>query len=118
MTIIHNTVAAACVPLSAVAGSKIGQYLAASGEVPAWLAPIIGPAGALIGTLLAIRWLLTRLDKAETKADARDAERDKNLSLIASMVVQNQQIIEQNSEALTEVRSVIKKCSGHASPEK
>ena len=62
---------------------------------------------ALVGTLLAIRWLLKRLDRAETKADARDAERDKNLQLIAAMTVQNQAIIAQNSEVLADVKIAI-----------
>ena len=110
MTIIHNSIAAAAVPLSAVAGSKIGAYMAQVTELPSWLTPLLGPAGALGGTLLAIRWLLARLDKAETKADARDAERDKNLALIATMVVQNQSVIEQNSEVLSEVKDAIRHC--------
>lgn len=107
MTIITNTIAAATVPLSAVAGSKVGSYIADTASLPAWAASIMGPVGALVGTLLAIRWLLARLDKAETKADKRDAERDSNLALIASMTVQNQQVIEQNSEVLSEVKSAI-----------
>ena len=91
MDIIPNTISAACVPLTAVFGSKIGNYV------------------ALSGTLLAIKWLLTRLDKAEQKADVRDQERDKNLQLIASMTVQNQAVIEQNSEVLSDVKQAIEK---------
>jgi ABC-type enterochelin transport system ATPase subunit len=111
MTILTNTVAAATVPLSAVAGGKVGVYLASADIVPAWASSMLGPAGALVGTLLAIRWLLARLDKAEAKADKRDAERDTNLALIASMTVQNQQVIEQNSELLQDVKQAIEKCA-------
>ena len=107
MNIVHNTIAAATVPLSAMAGNKIGSYMAQVSDLPQWLTPLLGPAGALGGTLLAIRWLLARLDKAETKADARDTERDKNLALIATMVVQNQSVIEQNSEVLSEVKNIL-----------
>jgi hypothetical protein len=108
MTIIHNTIAAACVPLTAIFGSKIGNYVATTHPIPDWLMPLLGPAGALVGTLLAIRWLLTKLDKAEAKADLRDIERDKNLTMIATMTTQNQTVIEQNSEVLAEVKEAVK----------
>lgn len=112
MNIITNTIAAAVVPLSAVAGCKFLIYLGQTAStVPDWLTPLLGPVGALVGTLLAIRWLLTRLDKAEVKADLRDAERDKNLTLIAAMTVQNQTIIQQNSEVLADVKSAINRHS-------
>ena len=109
MTIIHNTIAAACVPLTAVFGSKIGSYVAQTTQLPEWLSPLLGPIGALSGTLLAIKWLLARLDKAETKAEQRDVERDKNLTMIATMTAQNQAIIEQNSEVLADVKTAISK---------
>lgn len=109
MDIIPHTISAACVPLTAVFGSKIGNYVAQTLPVADWLTPLLGPLGALSGTLLAIKWLLTRLDKAEQKADVRDQERDKNLQLIASMTVQNQAVIEQNSEVLSDVKHAIEK---------
>jgi len=109
MNIVHNTIAAACVPLTAVFCSKIGNYMAQTLPVADWLTPLLGPVGALGGTLLAIKWLLNRLDKAEQKADVRDQERDKNLQLIASMTIQNQTVIEQNSEVLSDVKSAIAK---------
>ena len=109
MNIIHNTIAAACVPLTAVFGSKIGNYIATTTPLPEWIAPLLGPVGALIGTLLAIKWLLTRLDKAENKAEQRDIERDKNLAMIATMTAQNQIVIEQNSEVLADVKNALTK---------
>jgi len=113
MTSIQTTVAAAAVPLVAVFGQKTGLYIAAAAgpEMPDWVAPLLGPAGALIGTLLAIRWLLTRLDRVEAKSEKRDAERDANMTLLTTLTVQNQQVIEQNSEALTEVKEIIRECS-------
>lgn len=109
MTIIHNTIAAACVPLTAVFGSKLGNYVAQTTQLPEWLSPLLGPIGALSGTLLAIKWLLARLDKAETKAEQRDIERDKNLTMIATMTAQNQIVIEQNSEVLADVKNALTK---------
>ena len=109
MNIVHNTVAAACVPLAAILTSKLGNYAAQTATLPDWIGPLLGPIGALVGTLLAIKWLLDRLDKAESKAEQRDIERDKNISMIATMTSQNQAVIEQNSELLSEVKIAIEK---------
>jgi ABC-type enterochelin transport system ATPase subunit len=115
MNAVHTTVSAAAVPLSALLGSKMGIYLStASPSLPDWLTPLLGPAGALIGTLLAIRWLLARLDRVEAKAEKRDAERDANMTLICTIAVQNQEVIEQNSSTLQDVKAVIQKCSGRS----
>lgn len=110
MSIVTHTISAAVVPLSAVIMAKSGNFLAQTIPMPDWLAPMLGPVGALVGTLVAIKWLLARLDKAEQKADARDQERDKNLHLLATMTIQNQTVIEQNSEVLADVKSAIQKC--------
>ena len=109
MNIVTHTISAAVVPLSAMMLSKSGNFLAQTVPMPDWLSPMLGPVGALVGTLLAIKWLLTRLDRAEQKADVRDQERDKNLQLIASMTVQNQAVIKQNSEVLSDVKQAIEK---------
>jgi transposase len=58
--------------------------------------------------IIAIRWLLERLDKAEVKSDQRDEERAKNMAMIATMTLQNQTVIEQNSEVLVEVKNALK----------
>lgn len=108
MSAIHTTTAAAAVPLSAVLGGKVGSLLSdAVTGLPDWLAPMLGPAGALLGTLVAIRWLLTRLDRVEAKSDKRDVERDANMQLLATMVAQNQAVISQNSEALSDFKNII-----------
>ena len=112
MNAVHTTISAATVPLSALLGSKMGAYLStAATGLPEWITPLLGPAGALVGTLLAIKWLLARLDRVEAKAEARDAERDANMKLITTIAVQNQNVIEQNSETLQEVKAIIQKCS-------
>lgn len=112
MHFIENTTAGACVPLSAIAGGKIAWYIGEVTDLPNWAGSLLGPLGALAGTIIAIRWLLARLDKAETKADLRDKERDANLTLIAQMTMQNQTVISQNSVILSEVKDAIEKCVG------
>ena len=109
---MHNpqdAIALITVPLSAIFGNKAGTILAEASMMPDWASHLLGPLGALAGTILAIRWLLARLDKAEIKADIRDKERDANLTLIAQMTMQNQTVISQNSEILHEVKCAIQK---------
>jgi len=105
----HTTLSAAAVPLSAIAGSKIGAFLATTDTTPSWAAGLLGPIGALVGTLLAIRWLLARLDKSEAKHDAREVERDRNFQTLVTLTVQNQEIIEQNSSVLRDVKTKLEK---------
>ena len=109
MNITPHIISVAVVPLSAAVLGKAGGFVAEAAALPDWLAPLIGPLGALTGTLIAIRWLLERLDKAEVKNDQRDEERAKNMALIATMTLQNQTVIEQNSEVLQEVKNALNK---------
>ena len=112
MSAPHTIASAAVVPLVATFGGKLGAYVSTvTPGLPEWVAPLLGPAGALIGTLLAIRWLLARLGKVESKIEKRDEEFNKNLTAITTIAVQNQQIIEQNSETLSDVKEIIKNCS-------
>lgn len=109
MNIVTQLISVAVVPLSAAVLGKAGNFVAETTPLPDWLAPLIGPVGALTGTLIAIRWLLERLDKAEVKNDLRDEERAKNMASIATMTMQNQTVIEQNSNVLLEVKEALKK---------
>lgn len=98
------------VPIASIVGSKTGHFIAQTAHTPDWLTPLIGPVGALAGMVCAIRWLVTRLDKQEVKADLRETERAVNLRLIAEMNAQNQAIISQNSLMLAEAKCAIEKC--------
>jgi hypothetical protein len=108
MNIVTHIISVAVVPLSAAALGKAGGFIAEAAALPDWLTPLIGPVGALTGMIIAIRWLLERLDKAEVKSDQRDEERAKNMAMIATMTLQNQTVIEQNSEVLVEVKNALK----------
>ena len=108
MTLTAQLTAAAAVPLSAIAGGRIGGIIATATN-PDWIGPLLGPLGALAGTLLAIRWLLARLDKSEARHEARDAERERNMQTLIALTVQNQEVINQNSIVLREVKSTITK---------
>lgn len=100
------------IPVAVLAGSKAGLITAniIEGNHPSWVTALLGPVGALAGTVLAIRWLLARLDKQEVKAEERDKERIEQTKIITEMTIQNQAVIAQNSTMLAEARFAIEKC--------
>lgn len=109
MSSIHISIAAATVPLSAMFGSKLGTFLAATEGVPSWAGGVLGPVGTTICTLIAVKWLTNRLDKSEAKTEQREAERLENFKVLVTLTTQNHLIIEQNSEVLTEVKEALRK---------
>ena len=108
-----TVIATLIIPVAVLAGSKAGLITAniIEGAHPSWGSALLGPLGALTGTVLAIRWLLKRLDKQEMKADIRDEERIKQTAIITEMTLQNQAIIAQNSTMLAEAKFAIEKCT-------
>jgi hypothetical protein len=110
MTVSSHILAAATVPLSALAGNKLGQVAAnLSPDIPTWIAALSGPFGTLVATIVAIRWLLARLNKSEQKEERRDEERLKNFETLVNLTHQGQQVIDQNSAVLSEVKEILKK---------
>lgn len=107
MTLTTHTLSAATVLVSGLAGGKLATLATQSFEMPEWLQILTGPLGALGAALFAVRWLVVRLDKSESKFAQRDIERDKHFEQLISLTVQNQRIIEQNSDILREVKDRI-----------
>ncbi|MBU6170605.1 MAG: hypothetical protein KGQ87_03810 [Verrucomicrobia bacterium] len=107
MTLTTHTLSAATVIVSGLAGGKLATVVSESLQMPEWLQILTGPLGALGAALFAVRWLVVRLDKSETKFAARDIERDKQFEQLVGLTVQNQRIIEQNSDILREVKDRI-----------
>jgi hypothetical protein len=109
MTITTHTLSAATVMLSGVAGGKLASITAESLQMPEWMQILTGPLGALGAALFALRWLVARLDKSESKFEARDIERDKQFVQLVEITSQNHRVIEQNSDILREVKDRISK---------
>jgi hypothetical protein len=107
MSLTTHTLSAATVMLSGVAGGKLASITAESLQMPEWLQILTGPLGALGAALFALRWLVTRLDKSESKFEARDIERDKQFVQLVEITSQNHRVIEQNSDILREVKDRI-----------
>jgi hypothetical protein len=107
MSLTTHTLSAATVMLSGVAGGKLASITAESLEMPEWMQILTGPLGALGAALFALRWLVARLDKSESKFEARDIERDQNFQKLVEITTQNHQVIAQNSAILREVKDRI-----------
>lgn len=111
------------VPLALVSGNMVGSVVGSTASaVPDWATPILGSMGALAFAIFAVKWLITRLEKQEEKADAREIaldkkdddrskERDEHLRTIAEITIQNQAVISQNSQMLKETKLTIEKCA-------
>lgn len=86
-------------------GNKAGALIAqvTNEALPAWLSPLLGPVGAVVCLIIALRWMAGRLQKAEDKYDAREGERDSDRKALIT-------VVEQNSQALRDFRDVLKKC--------
>ena len=107
MTLTTHTLSTATVLVSGLAGGKIATLATQSLQMPEWLQILTGPLGALGAALFAVRWLVVRRDKSESKFSARDIERDRQFEQLVGLTVQNQRIIEQNSDILREVKERI-----------
>lgn len=80
----------------------------ATGEsLPPWATWVLGPLGALVGMMFAIRWLTKRLDAQEQKFDSREAERDADRKTLITVLTQNSITLEKNSEVMSAVKSIL-----------
>lgn len=99
---------------SAIAGAVTVPSVAeiATNEtLPDWAKWMLGPLGALVGMIVAIKWLTNRLDKAELAAavdratavareEKRQIERDSQMAQLIELGTRSNNVIEQNSRLL------------------
>lgn len=105
--------------VSAIAGAvtvpSIAE-IASSETLPEWAKWMLGPLGALVGMIVAIKWLTARLDKAEAAAAAdralalareekRQVERDAQMAQLIELGARSSSVIEQNSRVLERLES-------------
>ena len=77
--------------------------------LPEWAKWLLGPLGALIGMIIAIKWLTARLDKAEARETARQTERDEQLKTLVTLGVNSNTVISQNSEVMESVKTALER---------
>lgn len=103
MTTQLNTVAAILSSvMSAILGSRVFIFIGevVTEELPMWIRYILGPVGALVGMLFAIRWLAGRLDKQEQKLDAKEAERDSDRKALMAILEHTNTILNKTNVSL------------------
>lgn len=98
--------------VAAITASLIGNKAAVAGtilladatqqDLPKWAQMMMGPVGGFVGLVLGLVWMANRLNKAETKMDKRDDERDADRK---TLIV----VVEQNSAMLSRVNDALKK---------
>lgn len=99
--------------ISAFLGSKMfraGSTMVADiaqVPLPDWVQWVVGPAGALVGLILALRWLANRLNKAEEKIDRRENERDEDRKRLIEVLSENSRVISENSRVSAEVIGIL-----------
>jgi hypothetical protein len=91
---------------SSLLGSKlfifIGEVATVEEVLPSWIKYILGPLGALVGMIIAIKWLTSRLDKAEQKIEKREDERDNDRKLLMGLIEKTNSTLDKTNEKLTE----------------
>jgi len=114
---------------AAITGPLVGSRIATSIAetipitVPGEYTQLIGPAGALIGLIVALRWMTGRLNKSEEKYDARQKimedrerdryqERDQMLKTLIEIATETKNVIWQNSKTIEQFEKTIDKCPG------
>ena len=94
--------------ITLISGMAGGKVMAEVGHtlqgVPQWAEWLLGPFGALLGTVAAMVWLLKRLQKAEDREATRQVERDENMRTVVSLTLQTHEVIRQNSQVITELK--------------
>lgn len=119
MTYHLDTFAAASSTLLAgIAGSKVGTVIAdtAQGSMPIWMEWALGPFGALVGVLMALVWIVKRLNAAETREEERRKEREIDRKLtqetLISLVRETNSVTTSAVEVMRAVNKAVEGCHG------
>lgn len=90
-------------------GSKTARMIAdvTNAPMPDWMTWLVGPLGALVGLIIALKWMSARLDKAEQKADQKEQARDKEQREERDRLIV---ALERSTVAMDSVKSVIAGC--------
>jgi hypothetical protein len=106
---IDHTLSGLTAIVAGIIGSQVIPDVISQVPAPDWIQQLQGPFGALIGLALGLWWMSKRLDKAETKADKREDERDADRKSLITVVEQNSNVLRNASEVLSEVRESLRK---------
>lgn len=94
-------------------------------NVPGEYTQLIGPFGALVGLVIALKWMTGRLNKSEDKYEARQLviekrdelrqeERDTMLKTLIALSTETKDVIWQNNHIIEDFSKAIKFCPGQS----
>lgn len=112
--LLETSTTAVSATMSAILGAQVfkgaSHFLADTAQIPMpeWVQWLVGPVGALVGLVLALRWMAGRLNKAEEKIDRRENERDDDRKRLIEVLSENSRVISENSRVSAEVISILK----------
>jgi hypothetical protein len=126
MTAHYDTLLGAfAVIVGPIVGTRMamGAVQAVPIEIPSGMAQLIGPMGALVGLVIALKWMTGRLNKSEDKYEARQmiiekrdeskqVERDSQMKAIVALATETKDVIWQNSKAIEEFKVIVNGCPG------
>jgi hypothetical protein len=107
-----ETAASGFIAVSAsLLGSKTTRMLAdvTNAPMPDWMTWLVGPLGALVGLVIALKWMSARLDRTEAKSEAKELARDKESKDERDRLII---ALERSTVAMDGVKSVIETCHG------
>ena len=104
-----------------VLGSKTATMIATSVvALPEWTTWMLGPFGSLIGVLVALKWMVGRLSKAEDREEdrrkEREIERKSNQEVLIALVRDSNTVTTSAVEVLREVKLTVEGCPGNNKP--
>lgn len=106
-TTVENTLTGAMAIMSGVLGGKLSLVIAeATSQEHPWMSMIIGPMGALVGTVIGLVWMSNRLNKADAKAA-------KNEEILIDLVKQVTACATSSAEAVRNSTLAIQKNSDY-----
>lgn len=106
---VEHTLSGLSAIVGGVFGSQALPVVLAQVPSPDWMDKLQGPFGALVGLAIGLWWMNARLNKAETKNDEREKERDEDRKNLITVVTQNSIIMGRTSDVLEEAIDVLKK---------
>lgn len=118
---IDTVATAASGIVGGIAGSKFGHIIAdAALPLPSWMQWALGPFGALVGVLLALVWMVKRLNHLEEREESRRQEREVDRKMtqetLISLVKDTNTVAAAATEVMREVKTTVEKFSSHNQP--
>ena len=115
-TAIETAVTAVTAVTGTMFGSQVGTTIGAvtadvsATPLPEWFQLMIGPVGAVVGLIVALRWMTHRLDLQEKKYESREEERDNDRKMMIETLANSTVIMRDTRNAVENVTKIVTRC--------